>query len=716
MIRLEDIVDRLLAYNPDADVELVRRAYVFSAKVHQGQTRLSGEPYLTHPLGVAGILADLQMDADAVATGILHDTIEDTWATKEEIESLFGPTVAALVEGVTKISKIEFRSKTESQADNFRKMLLAMSEDIRVILVKLTDRLHNMRTLEYLPPEKQRAIARETLDIYAPLANRLGISVVKNELEDLCLKYLQPEAFRELKERVAVKKGEREGYIEEVVAMLQKALNDHNIKGEVTGRPKHFFSIYHKMEKHSLAFEQVYDLIAFRILTDSVRDCYEMLGIIHSLWKPVPGRFKDYIAMPKGNGYQSLHTTVIGPQGQRVEIQIRTTEMHLVAETGIAAHWQYKEHKPFDDKDSERFAWLRQLVEWHKHLDDPAEFMETVKSDLFADEVYVFTPGGEVKSFPKGATPVDFAYKVHSEVGDRCVGAKANGRIVPLRYEMKNGDTVEILTSATAHPSKDWLKFARTGSARQKIRHYVQKEERERSLQLGQELLEKELKRYDLGLNRLIRGGEIEKSAQSFGFKNKEELFSNIGFGRVSLAKVIPSLVPKELLENPPEENVFQKFVKRVTGKGASAVSVKGIEDVLVRFARCCNPIPGDEIVGFITRGRGVTVHHAQCPTAMEAEPARRIDVAWSKEKQVETGGLRPVRIRVLCLDKPGILAHISKSISGENVNIKTAQIRTTRDNKALGTFEIHVSDTRQLHQVMQAVGRVKGVISVSRM
>jgi GTP pyrophosphokinase len=721
MIRLNDILDRVLAYNPEADTELLRRAYVFSAKVHQGQTRASGEPYLIHPLGVAMILAELQMDTDTVVTGLLHDTVEDTWATTEEIERLFGSSVKALVEGVTKIGKIEFRSKAESQAENFRKMLLAMSEDIRVIIVKLADRLHNMRTIEHLPPIKQAAIAEETLEIYAPLAHRLGISVVKNELEDLCLKALKPEVYLTLKEKVALKKKEREKYIEEVSGILHKALVERQIAGEVTGRPKHFYSIYQKMEQQKLVFEQVYDLVAFRIVTNTVRDCYELLGVIHSLWKPVPGRFKDYIAMPKGNGYQSLHTTVIGPGGQRVEIQIRTLDMHRVAEAGIAAHWKYKEKGEadnLDDRDGMRFAWLRQLVEWHKNLEDPAEFMETVKIDLFADEVYVFTPAGEVKSFPKGATPIDFAYKVHSEIGDHCVGAKVGGRIVPLRYELRNGDTIEILTSPTARPTKDWLKLARTSGARQKIRHYVRKAERERSRQLGFELLEKELKRHEYSLAKLLKDGEIDALADSYGHKTTDEFFSAVGFGRIQLAKVLPKIVPEEVLSRAPrEETPFEKLVKKVTGRAtSSAVTVKGIDDMLVRFGRCCNPIPGDEIIGFITRGRGVTIHNVKCATAMSADPARRVEVTWGGGKTDADAGTRPVRIRVLCIDKPGILADISKSISGEAVNIKTAQIRTTRDNKATGLFEVTVKNTQQLHQVMHAVGKVKGVISVARM
>jgi GTP pyrophosphokinase len=718
VIRLDDILDKVLTYNPEADAELVRRAYVFSAKVHQGQVRASGEPYLTHPLGVAMLLAELQMDTDSVVTGLLHDTVEDTFATSDEIARLFGPSVCKLVEGVTKIGKIEFRSKAETQAENFRKMLLAMSEDIRVIIVKLADRLHNMRTLEFLPPEKQRAIAEETLEIYAPLAHRLGISVVKNELEDLCLKVLKPEANKLLKEKVAEKKKEREKYIESVIGILNKALTDHGMEGEVTGRPKHFYSIYQKMEKHNLMFEQVYDLVAFRIVTKSVRDCYELLGTVHSLWKPVPGRFKDYIAMPKGNGYQSLHTTVIGPEGRRVEIQIRTEDMHRVAEAGIAAHWKYKEQGDTDDKDGMRFAWLRQLIEWHKSLEDPNEFMETVKIDLFADEVYVFTPAGEVKPFPKGSTPIDFAYKVHSEVGDHCVGAKSNGKIVPLRYEMRNGDVLEILTSPTARPTKDWIKLARTSNARQKIQHYLRRAERDRSRQLGYEMLDKELKRYEYSLAKMVKDGDIVVHAESYGHKNVDDFFSAIGFGRLQLPKVIAKIVPEEVRNRAPrEETAFEKIVKKVTGRTSpSAVTVKGIDDVLVRFARCCNPIPGDEITGFITRGRGVTVHNVKCSAAISTDPQRRIEVAWGAGKEAPPTSGRPVRIRVLCVDKPGILADISKSISGEDVNIKTAQIRTTRDNKASGTFEVHVKNTQQLHQVMQAVGKVKGVISVSRL
>ncbi len=717
MIRLDDIIDRVTSYNPQADVEQIRRAYVFSAKVHQGQTRLSGEPYLTHPLGVAALLADLRMDTDSVVTGLLHDTVEDTYATQEEIEQMFGQSVAQLVEGVTKLSKVEFRSKTENQAENFRKMLLAMSEDIRVIIVKLCDRLHNMRTLEYLAPEKQRIIAQETIDIYAPLANRLGINILKSELEDLGLKYTKSESFQELKEKVATKKKEREKYIEDVVNILRRALEAHKIEGEITGRPKHFYSIYQKMERYRLTFEQVYDLIAFRIVTKTVRDCYELLGIIHSLWKPVPGRFKDYIAMPKGNGYQSLHTTVIGPGGQRVEIQIRTEEMHRVAETGVAAHWQYKESgADLETNDGSKFAWLRQLVEFHKNVEDPIEFLESVKVDLFDDEVYVFTPNGDVKSFPKGASPIDFAYKVHSEVGDHCVGAKVNGKIVPLRYELKNGDTIEILTSTTAKPSKDWLKVARTSHARQKIRYYVRKAERERSRQLGHDLLEKELKRYEISLSRMIKDDSLQAVADQFGHKTIDDFFSSVGFGKIPVSRVLARIVPEDKLQKePPEESAFQKLVKKVTGRQTSSpVVVKGIDDMLVRFGRCCNPIPGDEITGFITRGRGVTVHSRKCPTALESDPERRIEVEWGSGKETVNAG-RPVRIRVLCVDKPGILADISKSISATSVNIRTAQIRTTRDDKAYGTFEVTVRDTRQLHDVMHAVEKVKGVISVAR-
>ena len=511
MIRLNDILDKVSAYNPSADLELIRKAYVFSAKVHQGQIRLSGEPYLIHPMEVTAILADLKLDVPSVVTGLLHDTVEDTLTTHEEIESIFGAEVANLVDGVTKIGKINFRTKEESQAENFRKMLLAMSDDIRVILIKLADRLHNMRTLQHQPETKQRSIAKETLDIYAPIANRLGISWVKSELEDLSFRYLEQQIYYDLASKVAKKKQERESDAEKVQEIILSKLKEHDIKGDVSGRSKHLYSIFRKMESRNVDIDQIYDLIAIRVLVEDIRACYEVLGIIHSTWKPVPGRFKDYIAMPKGNMYQSLHTTVIGPFAERMEVQIRTMEMHRVAEAGIAAHWKYKEGKGYDEKEVKRFAWLRQLLEWQHELQDSREFMDTVKVELFPEEVYVFTPKGDVKSFPRGATPIDFAYGVHTDVGHRCVGAKVNGKLVPLKYELKNGDIIEVITSPHHTPSKDWLKIVKSSRARNKIRAWIKTEERNRSISLGREIVEKEFRRYSLNYGKLLKSGEIKR-------------------------------------------------------------------------------------------------------------------------------------------------------------------------------------------------------------
>jgi len=505
MVRLDDILEKIRAFNSDADLDTVRKAYVFSAKVHQGQVRLSGEPYLTHPMEVAYILVQLKMDVPTIVAGLLHDTLEDTLTTIEELHTVFGKEVAGLVDGITKIGKITFQTREERQAENFRKMLLAMARDIRVILVKLADRLHNMRTLHFQPEARQRKIAQETLDIYAPLANRLGISWIKGELEDLAFRYLQPEIFYDLVAKVAKRKKEREQYIEEVKNQIRNKLQEHDIEGEVSGRSKHLYSISLKMERQGIDFDQVYDLIAFRIIVESVRECYAVLGMIHATWKPIPGRFKDYIAMPKANLYQSLHTTVIGPYGERVEVQIRTDEMHRIAEEGIAAHWKYKEGKApngVGSRDDNRFRWLRQLLEWQQELKDSREFMDTVKVDLFPEEVYVFTPKGEVKELPRGATPIDFAYAIHTDVGQRCVGGKVNGKLVPLRTELNNGDIVEVLTSPNQTPSKDWLKWVRTSKARNKIRHWIKSEQRERSIAIGRELLEKELRKYGFSLNR----------------------------------------------------------------------------------------------------------------------------------------------------------------------------------------------------------------------
>ncbi|HZH03189.1 MAG TPA: bifunctional (p)ppGpp synthetase/guanosine-3',5'-bis(diphosphate) 3'-pyrophosphohydrolase, partial [Myxococcaceae bacterium] len=546
MIRLNDILQKVAAYHPDPDLDILKKAYVYSAKVHQGQLRSSGEPYLVHPLEVAGILSQLKLDEASIVTGLLHDTIEDTLATFEELTELFGSEVAQLVDGVTKLSKFSASaslSQEEKQAENFRKMIIAMARDIRVILVKLADRTHNMRTLEYMKEEKQVRIAQETLDIYAPLANRLGISWIKSELEDLSLRYLKPQEYADLQSKVGRRKKEREKYVDDVVKLIESKLKERNLQGQVQGRFKHLYSIYKKMKSQGIDFDQIHDIIAFRILMPTVPSCYEALGLIHQLWKPVPGRFKDFIAIPKPNMYQSLHTTVIGPLGERVEVQIRTEEMHKIAEEGIAAHWAYKEGKVIS-KDDEKFAWLRQLMEWQQDLKDPKEFLETVKVDLFTDEVFVFTPKGDVRSLPRGATPVDFAYAIHSDVGSRCVGAKVNGKIVPLRYKLKNGDTVEVLTSPQAHPSKDWLTFVKTSRAQQRIRAYIKEQQREKSLQLGRELTEREFRRASLNLNKMIKGGDLTTLVQEMGFRTEDDLLVAVGYGKVDPHQLVQKLTP----------------------------------------------------------------------------------------------------------------------------------------------------------------------------
>lgn len=713
MIRLNDILDTVVSYNPGADLNLIRKAYVYCAKVHQGQTRLSGEPYIIHPLEVAGLLATLKLDVPSIVTGFLHDTIEDTLTTSEELAEMFGVEVAELVDGVTKISKIHFKTKEENQAENFRKMLLAMANDIRVILVKLADRLHNMRTLQFQPDTKQRAISRETMDIYAPIAHRLGVSWIKTELEDLSFRYLQPEVYFDLSTRIQRKKQERESFIQEIQQVIRQKLDDHAIVGEVSGRSKHLYSIYRKMEKRRVEFDEIYDLTALRVLVDDVKSCYEVLGIIHSSWRPIPGRFKDYIAMPKGNMYQSLHTTVIGPHGDRMEVQIRTHEMHRVAEAGIAAHWKYKEGKGYDEKEVKRFAWLRQLLEWQQELQDSREFMDSVKVELFPEEVYVFTPKGDVKGFPKGSTPIDFAYAVHTDVGHRCVGAKVNGKLVPLKHELQNGDIVEVITSPHHTPSKDWLKIVRSSRARNKIRAWIKIEERKRSVVLGREICEKEFRRYSLNLQKLIKAGELKKIANEYGFNSEDDLLAAVGYGKVSAGQVIAKLIPEERLQARQEqkESRITSVINKLKGKSSSAVEVGGMEDIMIRYAKCCNPLPGDEIVGFITRGQGVTIHTADCPFVTESDPERRIDVTWAKGKSAAL----PVKLRVFCLDEKGILANMTMAITNAEANIVSAQIKSTIDKRGENIFELNVTDLSHLNKVMNALLKVKGVIKVER-
>jgi guanosine-3',5'-bis(diphosphate) 3'-pyrophosphohydrolase len=709
------------SYYPDAKLELVDKAWHFADQAHRGQLRSSGDPYIVHPTEVAQTLAELRLDIPSIVTGLLHDTVEDTGVTLEQISKEFSPDIAELVDGVTKLSKITFKTTEEKQAENFRKMILAMSKDIRVILVKLADRLNNMRTLEHLAPVKQQTIAQETIDIYAPIANRLGISWIKGELEDLCLRYLHPDVYYKLAKSVAKKKKEREKAIEDFIKELKESLKEYDIDAHITGRAKHFYSIYKKMERRSVDFEQVHDLIAFRILVDNITECYKALGVIHAGFKPVPGRFKDYIAMPKANGYQSLHTTVIGHDGERIEIQIRTNEMNQVAERGIAAHWRYKEGR-FDTRSNDNVEWVNRLVQWHKDLSDPNEFLETVKIDLFAEDVFVFTPKGEVKELSHGATPLDFAYAVHTDVGHRCVGAKVNGKIVPLKHRLKSGDTVEVITSPQQVPSKDWLKIAKTSRARAKIRAYIKQQERTRARDLGTELIDKAIRPYSLSISKIEKSGDLEKLQAHFNTRTADDFYVAVGYGRIQTDDIIPLLVPKEALERKVEQAKAEdaSFLKRVLGvakrrsENRTAIKVANLEDVLIRFGRCCNPLPGDSIVGFITRGRGVTIHTASCSKALDNDAERRVDVEWNLSDKALLR--RHVRIRVLSLDEPGLLALMSQTIASCGVNIASANIRTTKDKKAIALFDVEVADLGQLKKVTQALEAKRGVISVERL
>ncbi len=710
-MKLESLIETIRKYDPGADVSVVARAYEFSERVHRGQKRASGEPYFTHPVEVAKIVAELRLDVATVATALLHDTVEDTLATLDTIRAEFGEEIARLVDGVTKISKISFSSREEKQAENFRKMLLAMAQDIRVVLVKLADRTHNMRTLDALPPERQIEIAQETLDIYAPLAHRLGIYGLKSELEDQALRYLQPEVYHQLKRAVNRRKEERERYIQEVISILQKRLKEAGIEAEVTGRPKHFYSIYQKMQSQNLLYDQIHDLIAFRVIVDTVRDCYAALGVVHAHWTPIPGRFKDYIALPKENMYQSLHTTVIGPYGERMEVQIRTHEMHRVAEMGIAAHWRYKGGKRFDEEDARQFAWLRRLLEWLQNQSEPQEFMRLVREDLFSEEVMVFTPKGECLSFPEGSTVVDFAYRIHTEVGHHCAKARVNGRLVPLRYVLRNGDTVEIITTPNQTPSRDWLSFVKTARARQKIRSWIKQQERERSVEVGREILLRDLSRHGLDWAQLRKQGDFARALSQLGARNEEDLYAAIGFGRVTPQQVISQFVPPERLRAGRDESALKRLFRRMRGGEPPAVQVGGLDDVMVRFGGCCSPIPGERIQGFLTRGRGVTVHTADCPRVLESDPQRRIEVTWRDGATAE----QSVRVEVVCVNQPGLLAAVSGAIGAAGVNIQNAVVKELPDGKARNVFELRVHHMEQLQRVLRAVRKVDGVLRVTR-
>ncbi len=716
MIRLHDILDTISAYNPEADLDVIKKAYVFSAKMHEGQTRQSGEPYLVHPMEVAGILARMKLDVPSIATALLHDTVEDTVTTLEEVERLFGPEIKNLVDGVTKLSRIQFTSVEEKQAENFRKMLMAMAQDIRVILIKLADRLHNMRTLEHLPEKRQVPIAQETLDIYAPIANRLGIQEMKVELEDLALKYLKPDVWRHIDEQVKKRASQREKHISEVKNSVERTLKEHHVVGEIYGRLKHYQSIHKKMVAQNIPFDEVHDIVAFRIVVDNVQQCYEALGVIHALWRPVPGRFRDYIAMPKANNYQSLHTTVIGPHGDRVEFQIRTRQMHETAEHGIAAHWKYKEGRLMEDKDEMKFKWLRRLLEWQSEISDSTEFLETVKLDLFAEDVYIFTPKGQLKELPRGSTPLDFAYSIHTDLGHSTVGAKINGKIVPLRYQLHSGDTVEILTQKEKHPHKDWLQFVVTSRAKAKIRSFLRQEEHDKSRAIGHEVLEKACGHHGLNINRVLKSREMEEFAKNASYEGADAILSAIGYGKISALQIVglfvphDQLVPEEAAREKARESVIGKIVRRLT-RAKGLVKVSGYSDMLVNFGKCCNPVPGDSIVGFVTRGRGVSVHVSDCPKVVGMDPTRRVDVEWDQSSDAT----HIAKIRVVCADRPGLLANITEAITAEGVNISAASIHTMEDQTAVNNFDLEIKNITQLRDVIKALERLKGIISVHR-
>ncbi|MFO0566609.1 MAG: bifunctional (p)ppGpp synthetase/guanosine-3',5'-bis(diphosphate) 3'-pyrophosphohydrolase [Polyangiaceae bacterium] len=719
MLDIQQLVSRIQAYQPAADTDLIRKAYHYSEWAHREQMRKSGDPYFIHPVSVAEIITDLRLDSASVCAGLLHDVVEDTVATREDVAREFGEEVAHLVDGVTKLGKINFTSKEDRQAESFRKMVVAMAQDIRVLLVKLCDRLDNMRTLQHMSADGQERIARETLEIYAPLANRLGIQLLKSELEDLSFQYLDHDGYKEIVQKLAKTKKERERYIEGVCRTISSRLAEYGFAADVTGRAKHLYSIYRKMKSQQTDFEQVYDILAFRICVESVADCYAVLGVIHSKWMPVPGRFKDYIALPKPNMYQSLHTAVIGPGRQRIEIQIRTHDMHRVAEHGVAAHWKYKERNSggVDPGTVEKFSWLRELTEYQRHLKDPAEFLESVKLDLSSDEIYVFTPKGDVRMFPRGSTPIDFAYSIHSEVGNHCSGSRANGQIVPLRYKMRNGDVMEVMTSPQQRPSKDWLDFTVTTRARNRVRAFLRSEQREKSINLGRELLDGAMRDAGMSLTKLTKNDdEMRRLWEAHKAGSWDELLLTIGYGKLDTEAVIESLRSKHPSGStePPAQlktSRIEQLVRKVTGKDTGGIKVSGVDDVLVRYAKCCNPLPGDSIIGFITRGRGVTIHRRECVKAFDTDPERRIDVSWDSKAKIN----RPVQLRVTTTNKPGILANVSQTFSAQKINISEANCRAQDDGRACNVFTFHVGDLAQLKNVMKALTKVQGVVDVER-
>lgn len=718
----EDLKEKILKKYPEYNVELVERAYNFASKFHEGQVRKSGEPYIIHPLSVAEILLDLGLDEITITAALLHDIVEDTDVTLQELKSVFGDEVACLVDGVTKLSRIEYVSKEERQMENYRKMFLAMANDIRVVIIKLADRLHNMRTLKYQSFWKQRETAKETLEIYAPLAHRLGISKVKWELEDLCLRYLYPDKYYNLVEQIQMKREERIEYINELITVLKDELDQADIKVDISGRPKHFYSIYKKMENKGKELSEIYDLIAVRIICDTVRDCYGILGIIHTLWKPIPGRFKDYIAMPKPNMYQSLHTTVIGKTGVPIEIQIRTWDMHFTAEYGIAAHWLYKETDKNQDRKSKELAWLDNIKEMQDEFQDTREFVETVKIDLFSDRVFIFSPKGDVFELPRGSNPIDFAYLVHTDVGHRCIGAKINGKIVPIDYKLKTGDIIEIMTSKQAHgPSRDWLNMVQTSQAKNRIRQWFKREKREENLEKGREMYEKEVKKLESSSEKYLKNSVLESVVDKLGFKTTEDMFVGVGEGVISPNQIIlkirtiikePGKNPKEVtIEELKSEMKASKAPK--SSKNAKGIRVKDIDGVVIRFGKCCNPLPGDQVVGYITRGRGVSIHRMDCVNVREYamnEPERLVEAAWDAEVQ----SVYQVEIEVVTLDRPKITAEVMTTVNDQKIHISNINGRS-KDGRSIINLTVDINSLDQLYKVMEKVKIIKDVIEVRR-
>ncbi len=716
MIRIQEILDKVSANNHDANLELIQHAYVYAATAHAGQTRLSGEPYLSHPLAVADTLAEMGFDEPTVAAGLLHDTVEDTKATIEDIDEDFGEEVADIVDGVTKISLIPFESKEEAQAENIRKMILAMSHDMRVLMVKLADRLHNMRTLDFQKEHKRRRIAQETMDIYAPLANRLGLNVLKRRLEDLSFKYLKPDIFNQIEHWLDEHQVVEKHIIDNVVNSLRTILDENKIEGQVYGRIKHKYSIFKKMQSQSLTLDEMHDIMAFRVLVKDIKDCYAVLGLVHSQWKPVHGRFKDYISMPKTNGYQSLHTTVIGPDGERIEIQIRTEDMHRQAEHGVAAHWLYKEKGRVSSKDLEQFSWLREIFERQSEEADSREFMHSLKMDLFKDEVYVYTPAGDVKELPEGATPLDFAFHIHTKVGHHCAGAKINGRLMPLGTELKNGDVVEIITDAARKPNRDWLKLVKTARARSRIQRYLRTEERTHALSLGRDLLEKEGRKVSLNVAKAIKEGQLAIVAQELNFDSLDDLIAAVGYAHLTPRKVLNRLyavLHPEMVSSAVPETPSIKESKESAQRNTDGVGISGVDGVLMRFAKCCNPVPGDPIIGYISRGMGITVHQADCANVANMEPERLISVHWdgakTEDKPYEAG------IFVIARNVHGVLARVTSVLAQNNVNIVAMNMESKVDGRAVLRMTIEVRDSTQLYQLIENIRAKEDILEVVR-